>query len=185
MLRVMFIVTFLLVGIVGMKPNVHIPNEVASVDSVVIPVTPDTTELEKFLHHIGLRESNNKLTVVNQFGMLGKYQFSPTTLKHFLGDTVTRQQFLRSAELQDSIMVRYMRDNNSRLQDLISRHDGTTFKGIRITRSGILAAAHLAGPGGVRHFFATNDTHGRRDANGTSVRDYLRLFSGYNLGEVF
>jgi hypothetical protein len=171
-----FIVTFLLVGLVGMKPNVHIPNEV---------LLSEPTELEKFLQHIGQRESNNTPTVVNQYGMMGKYQFSPTTLRYFVGDTVTWQQFLRNSELQDTVMVQYMRDNNFRLRDLISEHEGTTFKGIKVTRAGILAAAHLAGPQGVRQYFNTSDLDGRRDGNGTSVRDYMVLFSGYNLGEVF
>jgi hypothetical protein len=172
----MFMTTFLLLGAMGMRPNVHVPNGV---------LLSEPTELEKFLHHIGQRESNNTLSVVNRYGMMGKYQFSPATLRNIVGDTVTPQQFLRNAELQDSVMVRYMRDNNKRLRDLISRYDGTTFKGVRVTRSGILAAAHLAGPNGVRHYFATSDLYGRRDGNGTSVRDYLELFNGYNLGDVF
>lgn len=176
MLRLILVTVFLLLGITGMKPNVHIPNGV---------LLSEPTELERFLQHIGQRESNNTPTVVNQYGMMGKYQFSPTTLRHIVGDTVTKQQFLRNAELQDTVMVRYMRDNNSRLRDLISKYDGTIFKGIKVTRAGILAAAHLAGPHGVRHYFKTSDIHGRRDGNGTSVRDYLVLFSGYNLGEVF
>lgn len=176
MLRLMFITIFLLLGVVGMKPNVHIPNGV---------LLSEPTELEKFLQHIGQRESNNTHTVVNRYGMMGKYQFSPTTLRYLVGDTVTKQQFLKNPELQDTVMVRYMRDNNFRLRDLISKHDGTMFKGIKITRAGILAAAHLAGPQGVRHYFTTSDPHGRRDGNGTSVRDYMVLFGGYNLGEVF
>jgi hypothetical protein len=172
----LFMTTFLMLGLVGMKPNVHIPNGI---------VLSEPTELEKFLQHIGRRESNNNPTVVNQYGMLGKYQFSPMTLRYLAGDTLTKQQFLRNPELQDTVMVRYMRDNNSHLRDLIFKYEGTIFKGVKVTRAGILAAAHLAGPQGVRSFFRTTDLHGRRDGNGTSVRDYLVLFSGYNLGEVF
>jgi hypothetical protein len=174
--RLLLIIIFLLLGVVGMKPNVHVPNGV---------LLSEPTELEKFLLHIGERESNNTLTVVNRYGMMGKYQFSPATLRSVVGDTITPQQFLSNAELQDSVMVRYLRDNNKRLGDLISQYDGTIFKGVRVTRSGILAAAHLAGPNGVRHYFVTSDPYGRRDGNGTSVRDYLETFNMYNLGEVF
>lgn len=176
MIRLILVTVILLLGIAGMKPNVHIPNGV---------LLSEPTELERFLQHIGQRESNNTPTVVNQYGMMGKYQFSPTTLRHIVGDTVTEQQFLRNPELQDTVMVQYMRDNNIRLRDLISKYDGTIFKGIKVTRAGILAAAHLAGPSGARQYFTTSDQHGPRDGNGTSVRDYLVLFSGYNLGEVF
>lgn len=176
MLRLIFMTVFLMFGITGMKPNVHIPSKV---------LLSEPTELEKFLQHIGQRESNNTVGVVNRYGMMGKYQFSPGTLQYILGDTITRQRFLRDAELQDTAMVKYMRDNNVKLQDLISRYSGTTFKGVRITRSGILAAAHLAGPQGVRQYFATTDLHGRRDGNGTSVREYLLTFNGYNLTEDF
>lgn len=169
------LVMMLLLQVYQDSKSVHIPNGI---------VLSRPTELERFLRHIGERESNNTVHIVNRFGMMGKYQFSPQTVRWVLGE-VDQRVFLGNAELQDTAMVRYMRKNNETLRDLISRYEGTTFKGVRVTRAGILAAAHLAGPGGVRHYFASNDQFGRKDANGTSVKDYMELFADYSLAENF
>ena len=48
-----------------------------------------------------------------------------------------------------------------------------------ITESGILAAAHLAGPGNVKKFFKKGVEF--KDGNGTKMTSYLTQFSGYEL----
>ena len=50
----------------------YIPNRI---------VRSQPTELEKFLTHMAYRESDNTPHAVNRFGMLGKYQFSPSTIR--------------------------------------------------------------------------------------------------------
>ena len=169
------IIVALMVILAGSFKTVYIPNGV---------VKSQPTELERFLDHMAQRESDNTPHVVNRFGMMGKYQFDPKTVR-VLGFKVTRTQFLRNSELQDSVMVQYMRSNNSLLDNLIDRYEGRKFKGIDITRSGILAAAHLAGAGNVKKYFSDGDVHGRTDANGTSIRDYLLEFNKYKLRETF
>ncbi len=67
----------------------HIPNQI---------VRSEPTELEKFLDHMANRESDNTPHVVNRFGMMGKYQFHPNTIK-VLGFNVTRNQFLYNSPL--------------------------------------------------------------------------------------
>ena len=111
------------------------------------------TELERFLHDIGERESDNTPHVVNKFGMMGKYQFAPSTIK-VLGFNITKKKFLTDPELQDSVMVAYLRANNKELNSLITKYENKIFKGIKITRSGILAAAHLAGSANVVRYFS-------------------------------
>jgi soluble lytic murein transglycosylase-like protein len=138
------------------------------------------TELELFLQHMAQRESNNNPQVVNKFGMMGKYQFSPSTVR-MLGFLVTPNEFLSNSELQDSVMVAYLRANHTDLQQLINRYDGRVIKGVKITRAGVLAAAHLGGSGNVRQWFASDDPNGRTDANGTSLRHYMVEFSKYKL----
>ena len=51
--------------------------------------------------------------------------------------------------------------------------------GIYITESGILAAAHLAGPGNVKKFFRKG--YEFKDGNGTKMTSYLERFSSYKL----
>ena len=151
--------------------EIHVPNRI---------VRSQPTELERFLNHMAQRESDNTPTVVNRFGMMGKYQFDPSTVK-MLGFRVTTKQFLSNSELQDSVMVANMRLNNQELNFIIKQYEGKVVKGIKITRSGILAAAHLAGPRNVINFFRGTDWKGRTDANGTSIREYMTTFSRYNL----
>lgn len=152
----------------------YIPNRI---------VRSQPTELEKFLDHMAERESDNTPQAVNRYGMLGKYQFAPSTIK-VLGYRVTRKQFLSNPELQDSVMVAYLRSNNQELNSLISKYENKVIKGVKVTRSGVLAAAHLAGSGNVRLFFQNSDWNGRTDANGTSIREYMRTFSIYNLNKL-
>lgn len=154
--------------------DVHIPNKI---------VRSQPTELEKFLKHIAWRESQNNQHIVNKFGMMGKYQFSPITIRG-LGFRITPKQFLKNEELQDSVMVAYLRLNDRELKSIIKKYEGKTVKGIKVTRSGILAAAHLGGSYSVVQFFSSNDMEGRTDANGTSIREYMKTFSRYNLRNI-
>lgn len=156
--------------------KVHVPNKV---------VYSEPTEVEKFMAHMARRESNNNHTVVNPYGMMGRYQFSPTTIR-VLGFNVDKRTFLSNPHLQDSVMVTYMRANARELKGIIERYEGRVYKGVRITRAGVIAAAHLVGSGEVKRYFAdASDMVGRRDANGTSLRNYLEEFNGYNIREVF
>lgn len=166
---------FILMVTMAIREPVHVPDRI---------IRSEPTPLEKFLDHMAARESNNTPTVVNRFGMMGKYQFDPNTVRK-LGFHTSQREFLANPELQDSVMVAYMRANNSDLKRIIERYEGKTFKGIRVTRAGILAAAHLGGSGSIRHFFSSDDPNGRADANGTSIRDYMTEFSRHSIGEVF
>jgi hypothetical protein len=154
--------------------EVYIPNRI---------VRSEPTELEKFLNHMAERESDNTPHVVNRFGMMGKYQFAPSTIR-VLGFRVSNKQFLSNPELQDSVMVAYLRSNNKELNTLITKYENKKFKGVRVTRSGVLAAAHLAGSANVKLFFQNADWNGRTDANGTSIREYMQTFSIYNLKKL-
>lgn len=132
----------------------------------------------KFIHLIGQKESNGKYNVVSKRGYLGFYQFHPKTLK-IIGMDVTRKKFLKSKKLQDSAMISYLSLNKRILKNEIEKYSGRLIKGKPITESGILAAAHLAGPDKVKYYLK----HGkdRSDGNGTRISYYMRKFSGYNL----
>jgi hypothetical protein len=62
----------------------------------------------------------------------------------------------------------------------IERFEGEIIGGILITESGIIAAAHLAGPGNVKKFLRSFGGHNKSDAYGSSVRYYMKKFSGYD-----
>ena len=132
-----------------------------------------------FLHEIGLRESSNNYHAVNQFGYLGKYQFGRKTLDALGYSNVTNRQFLENESLQEEAMYALLTHNRKVLRRQISKYVGTTVAGVYITESGLLAAAHLAGPGNVRKFLRKG--YEFKDGNGTKMTSYMTKFSNYRL----
>ena len=133
----------------------------------------------KFLEDIGFRESSGNYHAVNQFGYLGKYQFGRKTLNALGYDSISNREFLENHSLQEEAMYALLSHNKHILRRQIKEYVGQTINGIYITESGILAAAHLAGPGNVKKFFRKG--YEFRDGNGTKMTSYMTLFSGYQL----
>ena len=65
----------------------------------------------------------------------------------------------------------------------IKNYSNKFLEDLFITESGILAAAHLSGPGNVKKFLRNKASteFNKKDANGTSISDYIRIFKNYNL----
>ena len=61
---------------------------------------------------------------------------------------------------------------------------GKTINGIKITESGILAAAHLSGAGNVKKFLRSNGAQRFSDAYGATIQSYMKRFSGYDVSNV-
>lgn len=159
-----------------------------SIPIVEVEVEEDESDSRKdilrFLEAIALFESNNRYDVVNSYGFLGRYQFSPRTIKH-LGYDILNEDFLRNARLQDEIMLAYMRENYVSLRPYIEEYNNTNYKGMYITTSSILAGAHFAGATGMRRFLLNKlDSIGTVDANGMTLRKYMTKFSDYNVEMV-
>ena len=141
-------------------------------------------DILRFLEAIALFESNNRYDVINPYGFLGRYQFSPTTIRH-LGYDILNEDFLRNTGLQDEIMLAYMRENYVSLRPYIEEYNNTNYKGMYITTSSILAGAHFAGAMGMKRFLLNKlDSIGTVDANGMTLRRYMTKFSDYNVEEV-
>jgi hypothetical protein len=81
-------------------------------------------------------------------------------------------------------MVAYVRYNHERLNELIERYEGTERNGIVLTRAAILAGAHFAGTQGMRSYLVQNQTDGRRDGYGMTVRRYISHFQEFNLPTI-
>ena len=153
----------------------------------LIPVVPKVIAIEielphnthsDFLEAIGHRESGNRYEIVNKYGYMGRYQFGKSTLRG-LGFKVTQDEFLNSPYIQEKAMQSLLEHNKKKLKKVINEYCGREFKGIYITESGILAAAHLAGQGNVKRFFKRGREF--KDGFGTSMTSYLENFSGYQL----
>lgn len=148
-----------------------------------IPLS-EPTPLEEFMDKVSEMESGGNHKIVNRFGMMGKYQFSMPALRATLGHRVSREEFLRNPELQDTAMVRLLKIHEGMLEGYIERYDGKTVKGVKITRAAILAGAHFAGAQGVKNFFITNTHTGTIDGNGTTLRYYMSKFSDFYLPQL-
>ena len=131
-----------------------------------------------FKEALGFKESQNDYFRVNQFGYLGKYQFGKSTLK-VLG-IHHPQLFLNNPELQEKAFIANTQRNKWVLRKDIKRFKGKLIKGVKVTESGILAAAHLAGPGSVKKFLRSYGETSFADANGATIRYYMKKFSGYD-----
>lgn len=137
--------------------------------------------LAEFMNRIAHFESNNDASVTNQYGYMGKYQFSMNTLKQ-IGFDVTKSEFLNNEDLQDSAMITLMNVNYKALQPIIKKYDGKYYNNILITTSGILAGAHLAGVGGILSYFNPSKyNYNTTDLNGATVELYLKKFSKYRI----
>lgn len=148
------------------------------VEFEIEPIEIEINQHDMFLEAIGHRESSNRYDVVNGWGYMGKYQFGRKTLKN-LGYDVTRKEFLNSPYLQEQAMLDLLNHNKKILNNYIEYWDGKKINGNVITESGILAAAHLAGPDNVKRFLKKGEEF--KDGNGTKLTSYLTEFSGYKL----
>jgi hypothetical protein len=172
MRQVIALIAVIIVLAVGNVKHIYVPNKV---------VLSEPTPVEQFMDKIAQIETpGGGYHTVNRFGMMGRYQFSPQTVR-VLGFQVSKSEFLRSREIQDSVMVAYMRENEKLLKSLIYRYDGKVVKGVKITRASILAGAHFAGSNGVITFLTNNSSTGTVDANGTTLQKYMSYFSNFHL----
>lgn len=133
---------------------------------------------DAFLGELGQKESSNNYQAVNRLGYMGRYQFGKNTLKS-IGINVTKQEFLSDPALQEEAMERLLAANYKSLKRFIDKYEGQTLHGVEVTKSGVLAAAHLGGAGSVRRWFRKGSNF--KDANGTSITYYMKRFSGYRL----
>jgi hypothetical protein len=131
-----------------------------------------------FLYNIGHYESGNRYSIVNKWGYMGRYQFHISTVEG-VGIKATKEQFLNSPSLQEEAMDRLLTFNYKTLRRYIRKYDGKVLHGVLVTKSGVLAAAHLGGAGNVRNWFRNGKNFA--DANGTQITKYMKIFSNYQL----
>ena len=141
--------------------------------------------LSEYKRVIGKRESRGNYKAKNTLGYLGKYQLGKSALidigyinkkGRWLGKfgVTTERIFLNSNKVQELAMDEYTYNNMKYLRRKGTlKYVGTKFKGILITKAGLLASAHLIGAGDTNRMLRT----GRiiRDAYGTLATEYLRI----------
>jgi len=136
-----------------------------------------------FKEALAFKESQGKYSRVNTLGYLGKYQFGKSTLKD-LNVKVNSKDFLKNPLLQEKAFLANLEKNKWILRKEIKKYAGKWINGVKITESGILAAAHLGGAGAVQQFLWSYGKNSMTDAYGTRIEHYLKKFSGYDLSNI-
>ena len=155
------------------------PSEIASiiVPEIVKPELPKN-QTGLFLSKLGYKESGNRYDVVNSYGYMGKYQFGRSTLEG-LGYYISKEDFLNSPAIQEKAILDLLRHNRRLLKNYIIKYNDSIVNDVYITESGLLAAAHIAGPGNVKKFF--EEGRDFKDGYGTTMTSYMNYFAGYEL----
>lgn len=135
-----------------------------------------------FKEALAFRESGGNYNSVNTYGYLGKYQFGSETLK--LIGIHNPSMFLKNPRLQEKAFIANSARNKWILRRDIKNFVGKRINGIVITESGIIAAAHLAGPGSVKKYLRSYGLDNFADGYGTTVHNYMKSFSGYDTSFV-
>ena len=143
------------------------------------------SEYSRFIRDLGKSESGNNWQSINRIGCFGEWQFRESTLR-FLGykaislrkfrvnpDIFPREQQLKALKTLIRINLVYLTDYNHFI--------GDSLNGVRITKSGMIAASHLGGAGSLMKFLESGGRINRKDVLGTSIRDYLKKFRNYDL----
>ncbi len=138
-----------------------------------------------FKEFLGFFESGSDYKKINRLGYLGKYQFGKSTLKVLKIDYL-KNDFINEPALQEKAFLMNVMRNKWILRREISSFNGLVINGMLITESGIIAAAHLSGPGNVKKFLRSYCVSelDLKDANGTKISDYLKTFKNYNISEI-
>ena len=136
---------------------------------------------ERFLSILGQLESNNDYTQINAYGYIGKYQMGRAALAD-LGINISVEDFKNNPDSifppheQDLTCIRLLKMNKLILNNYISLHVDSIYKEVRITKAGMLASAHLVGPGSVMLFLNSKGDIDPVDGNGTPLSLYMRKF---------
>ena len=123
------------------------------------------------------RESSYIPNVKNQLGYYGLFQFGRSAMD-WLG--LNKKDLSKiSDQIHAGMKLTYL--NDSILGDIRNKYEGKEYKGVKITKNGIRAAAHLLGAATVKDWFnGTKLTKlakkGFKDANGTHITEYLKMF---------
>ena len=120
-------------------------------------------------------------------GHFGRLQFSQGRLQDaanagVIPQGVSPQEFMSSEALQRRVEDWHFNDidNNIRRNGL-DRYEGQVINGTEVTRSGMHAAAHLGGFGGLKRHLESGGQYNPADANGTRLSDYMRNHGGLEI----
>ena len=190
-----FTLLFFTIGITLPPPNLNYnddyittivltPSNGYDFDKIAYKIPFTTTDFVGFKEFLGFYESGSDYKKINSLGYLGKYQFGRSTLKVLRIKKINN--FINIPELQEKAFLMNVMRNKWILRREIERFSGKKINNILITESGIIAAAHLSGPGNVKKFLRNNCSYNLdfKDINGTKISDYIKIFRNYDISKI-
>ena len=190
-----FTLLFFTIGITLPPPNLNYnddyiktlvlsPSNGYDFDKIAYKIPFSTRDFVGFKEFLGFYESGSDYKKINSLGYLGKYQFGRSTLKVLRIKKI--DNFINIPELQEKAFLMNVMRNKWILRREIERFRGKKINNILITESGIIAAAHLSGPGNVKKFLRNNCNNNLdfKDINGTKISDYIRIFRNYDISKI-
>ncbi|QGQ98823.1 hypothetical protein EHS13_30065 [Paenibacillus psychroresistens] len=193
-----------------MQPNVGGVQNIKNTNTI-----KSTGNYDKFLELLANHESSgnkNPYSVVNQIGYLGKYQMGEAALEEaglyikdisskkndYIGKwtdkakklgVTDKNSFLNNPEAQE-IAIKDFQKKVWEYVKKFSPYIGTEIDGVTVTASGLLAAGHLLGSGGLIQLFGgkkyfDEDVNGIPvDDNGTPITKYMKDMGGIDLTDL-
>lgn len=154
-----------------------------------------------FLQSLAKRESSGDGHSVNQYGYAGLYQVGESALidaGYYRRDGTEANDWRGGWTGKNGVnSLNDFLDNNAiQTQAITGYHDalwdqikvrgldnkvGQTYQGVPITPSGLIAAAHLIGAGGLRSCLNGGSC---TDANTTTARSYMSQFGGFDVASI-
>lgn len=161
--------------------------------------------LDDFYNDLGARESSGNYEIVNKWGFAGKYQMGESAMidagyykkpsRNYNNDwsgqftgkdgVYSLQDFLKNKQAQENAQKAFKQAQWRQLKAVgADKYVGKEINGVKITQSGLLAAAHLKGPTSVKQYLASNGKDIPEDRLGTSVENYMKKFAGYDVSGI-
>jgi hypothetical protein len=158
--------------------------------------------MEEFYNTLMLRESSGIASARNKYGFIGLYQMGELALddagyynskdgsyakNDWIGEwrgkdgIYSLQDFLNNPQVQVNAIKAYHEVIWNKYLKLFYKYEGKVISGITLTKSGMVATAHLVGQAELKKFLSSEGKYIPRDANGVPGTEYLQSFADYNL----
>jgi hypothetical protein len=154
-----------------------------------------------FLNALAQRESSKNAQAQNRYGYVGLFQMGEAALIDAgfyrsdgtgandwrgswtgAGGITSLRDFMDHPEAQVAAVTAYHQRLWTTIQRRgLDRYLGQSIAGVEMTRSGMIAAAHLVGAGNLAAFLRSGGKAVPRDGNGTTLTEYVSRFGGYEL----
>lgn len=156
------------------------------------------TDYRAFLDALAMRESSDNYEKVNRYGYMGRYQMGRSALEdagfRYEGGGWTplansygiydQEDFLHCPAGQDAAVEAFHTRVCAYIRHYgLDAYIGSTYCGVQVTRSGLLAACHLVGIGGMIEGLQSGEPV--YDGNRVPASEYMELFAGYDISAVW